>query len=458
MNRVYPILNILLLALIGCTGDDSPNLPPYEERASTAISGLRSNLIAPGEGWRLEYKPTPESGAFLVLMEFTDEEVRIKSDVGANDGLFYDQTIPYRIDNALGLELIFETYSVFGYLFEQDQATFGAEFEFIFKEKSGEDLVFESKTDISSPTVLTFQPADTDDEDSFSREIARNLDAFSTVTPQALTPEIPQQQIILQDLGLSVFWSLDNQKRNIISQFAGEGTTVGEIISNGGILLSHSSGYSLLDDFLVLEEPLTFSLGGQGVTIDRLALEDFDMNAPNPCPSQPDNYPRYQGTTPGLGDVTMISTLLNSDGQAFQPSVYTVNVLFIFDEEGNSLSENGIIAEKFPNATGFAFLYGVELTNPDIPIYSLGLIFDDGEIYLREYEETVTEINRVQINLKNNFYHTGIPQPGDQQALIEVTNEIFAGGITYAFEFPVSGLTVFRLFNPCNQYEVFLVN
>jgi hypothetical protein len=182
------------------------------------------------------------------------------------------------------------------------------------------------------------------------------------------------------------------------------------------------------------------------------------MNAPNPCPTEPNNYPRYRGTTPGLGDITMLSTLLNSDGQNFQPNVYTVNVLFLFDDEGNSLSEDGIIAEKFPNASGFAFLYGVELINPDIPVYSLGFILDDGEIYVREFEPTQTEINRVQINLKNTFYHSGTPNPGDQQALIEVTNEIFAGSIVYAFEFPISGLSVFRLFNPCNQYEVFLVN
>ncbi len=451
-------LIIVTIFLAGCTGDDSPNLPPYEERVNNAITELRTDLTAPTNGWRVEYQPVPESGVFLVLMEFDDEQVRLRSDVGANDGYFFDQTIPYRLDSGLGLELILETYCVFSYLFEQDQATFGAEFEFVFKEKNGENLVFESKTDLNNRTELVFEPANSDDDDLFSREIAENLDAFSTVTPQALTPETPQQQIILEDLGISVFWSLDNQKRNIVSQFAGEGTTVEEIISNGGILLNHSSGYALLDGFLVLEEPLIFSLGGRNITIDRLGLEDFDMNAPNPCPSEPSNYPRYRGFTPGLGDITMLSTLLSGTGQGFQESVYTVNVLFLFDDEGNSLSEDGIIAERFPDASGFAFLYGVELTNPDIPIYSVGIIFEDGEIFLREFEPTTTEINRVEIELKNNFYHSGTPKPGDQQGLIAVTDEIFAGGITYAFEFPVSGVTVFRLFNPCNQYEVFLVN
>jgi len=193
-----------------------------------------------------------------MLLAFTDKDVTIQSDVVANDGFFFEQTIPYRIDNALGLELILETFGAFHYLFDLDQATFGAEFEFIFKEKDGDNLIFESKTDLSNPTILTFEPASSDDENSFSREIAANLDAFSTVSPQALVAVAPQQQIILEDRNISVFWSLDTQKRNITSQFAAEGTDIEDVLMNGGILLNHSSGYALLDGFMVLQEPLFF--------------------------------------------------------------------------------------------------------------------------------------------------------------------------------------------------------
>ncbi len=457
MTRLIVPFIFLMLLLAGCSNDDGPKLPPYEERVSEAVNGLSTDLMTPTLGYRLEYQPVPESGVFLILMEFTDTEVRIKSDVGGNNGQFFDQTIPYRIDNGLGLELIFETYCVFSYLFEQDQATFGAEFEFLFKGKEAENLIFESKTDVGSRTRLVFEPANPDDEDSFSRDIAENLDAFSTISPKALAEVPPQQQIVLEDLGLSVFWTLDNQKRTIISQFAGEGTTVEEIIANGGILLNHSSGYALSDGFLVLQEPLLFSLGGQNVTIDRIALTTFDMGAPNACPSEPSNAPRYRGFTPGIGDVTMLSTLLSTDGQDFQPNIYTVNAFFIFDGDGNSLLEDGVIGDNFPNASGFAFLYGVELNNPDIPIYSAGLIMEDGEIFLREFQPTTTDINRIEINFTNTFYHSGTPNPGDQQRLTTVTEEIFSGGTVYAFDLPVTGITVHRLFNPCNQYEVFLV-
>ena len=457
MTRSLITYIFLVLALLGCTGDDSPSLPPFEERVSSAINSLRADLMSPSLGWRLEYQPTPESGVFFMLLEFDEKEVRIQSDVVANNGFFYDQTIPYRLDNALGLELIMETYCVFAYLFEQDQATFGAEFEFIYKEKSGENLLFESKTDVVNPTILTFEPAGSGDEDSFSREIAENLDAFNTASPQALTPVSPQQQILLEDRGLSIFWSLDPRTRNIVSQFAGEGITIDEILTNGGILLNHSSGYALLDGFLVLQNPLLFSLAGQNVTLDRIALEVFDMNAPNICPTEPANGPRYQGASPGNGEVTMLSTLLSTAGQGFQENVYTVNAFFVFDGDGNSLLEDGVIGENFPDASGFIFLYGVQLTDPNIPVYSVGLILENGDIYVREFEPTITEINRLKINLVNNFYHSGTPNPGDQQGLTEVTDEIFAGGEVYAFDFPATGVNVWRLFNPCNQYEVFLV-
>ena len=458
MNKCLATYMLAAVLLWGCSSDDSPNLPSYEERVNTAVSSLRTDLTTPTQGWRLEYRPTPDAGAFLILMEFTDTEVRIRSDVGANNGIFYDQTIPYRLDAGLGLELILETYCVFAFLFEQDQGTFGAEFEFFFKSKDGENLLFESKTDVINPTQLLFEPAGPNDEDLFSREITENLDAFSTVTPQALTPEAPQQQIIFEDLGISVFWTLDNQKRTVVSQFAGEGTTVEDILENGGILLNHSSGYGIANGFMILATPLQFSLGGQNISIDRIALSEFDTNAPNPCPTEPDDGPRYQGSAPGLGDVTMISTLLSISGQAFQPDVYTVNVAFLFDEQGNSISEDGIIAEKFPDATGFVFLYGVQLVNPEIPTFSAGLLFDNGDIFVREFRETTTEINRVQLDFTNNFYNSGTTSPGDEQDLAQVLDEIFSGGITYAYEFPISGLSVFRLFNPCNRYEVFLVN
>ena len=135
IRNFLPILILFSLMLVSCE-DDREDLPSFDERVSVAIADLTAELAAPNNGWRLDYQPTPDAGRFFILLDFDENgQVNIQSDLAVNDGEFFNQTIPYRIDNALGLELILETFGVFHYLFEQDQSRFGAEFEFIFKDK-----------------------------------------------------------------------------------------------------------------------------------------------------------------------------------------------------------------------------------------------------------------------------------------------------------------------------------
>ena len=125
-----------------------------------------------------------------MLLTFDEEgAVRIKSDLANNSGEFFDQTLPYRIDSNLGMELVFETFGVFHYLFEIDANTFGAEFEFVYKGKEGGNLIFESKTDEINPTVLTFEPASANDENLLSRQLSENIEAFALTMPDMLAPE-----------------------------------------------------------------------------------------------------------------------------------------------------------------------------------------------------------------------------------------------------------------------------
>jgi|GEM_PF-6785326 len=49
------------------------------------------------------------------------------------------------------------------------------------------------------------------------------------------------------------------------------------------------------------------------------------------------------------------------------------------------------------------------------------------------------------------------PDANDEQNLTNITDEIFEGGTLYVYELPQDELKVFRLYNPCNQYEMFLV-
>jgi len=454
---------IILLVVQGCNKDREAVLPPVEERVTEAITNLRAELTAPANGWRLEYRPTNESGVFYMILEFDEDEVHIQSDVADNDGEFFEHTIPWRVDNALGLELIYETYGVFHYLFELDAASFGAEFEWTFIEKEGDNLIFRSISDIGSfPSTITLTPAAADDDEHFARDIATNLNAFKSVSPKALEVPVPKQQIILEDVGISIFWSLDATKRIVTSTLAATGADFDDPDFQG-VILDHESGYILQDGSLVLLEPLEFALGGWGYTIESIRFSEFSNNGPSLCSLSANDGPLYTGQISGLGDISMVASLFDLEGTAFQPIAefpYSVNAFFIFDESTNSLlEEGGIIAEKFPGASAFLFYYGFESTTQ--PSNAVGFLLTDengnSEIFLREFEPTTTVGNKVTITLNNNYYHTGTPGPEDQVNLEEITDLLFEGGDVYASDFPVDGLTVFKLFNPCNQYEIFLV-
>lgn len=463
MKILKALYFILFLCFISCEDEDEQEMIPAEERIETAINDLEEQLTAPQNGWRISYRPTPGSGIFFMLLDFDDDGlVTIKSDVVDNEGEFLESTIPYRIDNGLGLELIFETYAVFHYLFEKDQASFGAEFEFVFSGEQNGNLIFASKSDQFNRTVVTFEPAGAGDENLFSTQTMKNLSQFRGLSPQIFGAVPPVQQVVLHDKNISIFWSIDLTRRMIEVDMAGVGTTMAEVnASNNKVRLNHTTGYAVLGGKLVLIDPFSFELNGETITISEISLNNFSVTGPSFCSLSAEKTPVYEGEIADLGQVTLFKSLFDSGGMDFRPmesALYSVNVFFVFDGNAESLFEGGIISDKFPNATGFIFTYGLNST--ELPANSVGLVVEDsngeGQLYLREFEPTTTEGNKVKVTFTNNFYYSGTPEPADEQNLIDITNKIFEGEEVYASD--LTGLNgVFRLFNPCNQYEFFLV-
>ncbi|HNP18833.1 MAG TPA: DUF4302 domain-containing protein [Fulvivirga sp.] len=458
------IINILILTLlIASCKEDRTDIAPVEERTAAAIKGLKDKLTAPTDGWLLQYSPISESGIYLMILKFNDDgTVNIKSDVAANNGEFTDETIPYRIDNALGLELILETYGVFHYLFELQQAQFGAEFEFLFVEEDGSDLIFKSKTDNTDVTILRFEPATSSDESLLSIKEAGNLALFEDNTPQ-IFGRFPVQQVVFNEKNISLFWSLDLDRRLIMADMVATGKTPAEVISNNNFLrLNHTTGYAFQNGKLVLLSPLSFNFEGVDATISEVTLNEVTLTGDPLCSQATDNSPVYDGSITGLGTITILKSLIESSGFDFQPMndrPYSVNVIFVFDSEGNSLFQSGIILEKFPEATGFIFNYGLE--SNDEPANALGFTLTDAngeqQTYLREFDATATVGNKINVVLNDNFYFSSTPGPEDEQNLRDITDTIFESGEMYIFDLPNNGATVFHLFNPCNGYEVFLV-
>lgn len=460
MKTGYLFIFLAGLFVLGCR-EEEPDLPSFESRVTEAVEGLRSELTAPADGWRLEYQPTPSSGTFLILLKFSPNgDVNIKSDVPDNNGEFFDQTITYRIDNALSLELIFETFAVFHHLFELEQASFGAEFEFAYKGKEGNNLRFESISDFNFPTQIIFEPAGPTDESEFARNVSENMVKFKKPNPQIFGTINYTQQVIISDKNVSMFWTIDLDQRNLIVEYAGIGVTRDEVIANNRVNINHFTKFTYGNGGIILEDPVSFSIGGTSTTVELLPLSNYSETGPDLCVATGNDVePLFSGQNSTLGSVSVINSLLSNRGADFVPSVYSVNAFFMFNEAGESLLDNGIIGQLLPDVSAFLFLYGVDLAPPNenLPKYSMGFITEDGEFYLREYAPTNTSVNLVPITLLDQYYYSATPPAGTEQALKDITDEIFSGGEIFAFDEPVDGFKLFRLYNPCNRYEFFLV-
>lgn len=457
------LIYILLATFIAFScDDDSPNLPSVEERNETAISNLRDLLTDPGSGWKVNYQPTPESGSFFMIMKFDEDgTVNIQSDLAAEAGVYYDQTISYRIDSGLGLELIFETYGVLHYLFELDQASFGAEFEFLYDHEEDDNLIFMSKSDVSDRSTIVFEPASPSDAAAFSREIAENFDSYTGQSPRLFGGANPSQQLYINNMDISVFWSVDLSKRSLLIDVAGSGSTIQEVLDGNYQTIGESTGYSFLNGNLVLSTPVAINTGGQNFTLSEIQLGEYGLSGDPLCLGSEELTPSYTVTVPGAGSGTLTKNLINSSGFAFtrqSQSIYSVNIPFIFNSNLESLYEEGSINAKLPNAIAFVMTLGLE--SDSIPENSVGFILeyenDTTEFYLRSFDASLTG-NLLEVSLLDDYYHTGTPAAIEEQALIEITDEIFEGGSVYAYDLDIRGLTAFQFYNPCNGYEFILV-
>jgi len=461
MRTTYFFYSLLLLFLLACDEDDPENLPSVEERLSTAINNLRSDLTAPPNGWILEYRPNENSGFYNVLLKFeSDGKVNIQTDSPISDGEFFNQTASYRIDSSQGLELILENYGFFHFLFEQNQTTFGGEFEFLFDRKEGEDLIFGSISDFADRTILVFKPASASDEATVqnSRELAELLEtSLESTGPQIFSA--PRFQLAIPSLNVSIYFVFDFNTRTLKAIAASEGLTEEEVIANDNtIVLNQSSGYGFVDGNILLEEPLAFVLGSTQVVVSRIALSDVTEGNISYCEGIDGTNFTYQGSVLGSGDATAVTGLF-AGGTAFQPlpeGLYSVNINGIVNENGEAIDEE--VLELFPDAVAFQFYYGFDFG--DEPFNTLGFVtvneINEVDFLLRRFE-IVEDGNKLTINLVDDFFETRELTPEEEAGFIALTNRVFEGSEVYALDYAGND-DLFTLYNPCNSYEVILFN
>jgi hypothetical protein len=428
---------VLLLLLVSCK-DEQESLfdKSSDERAAEAIASLKSELVRPANGWKVKYRPESQSGSFWVLMKFNENnEVTIKSDLAQNNSEFFEQTITYRIDNSLGLELILESYSFFSFLFEQDQATFQAEYEFNYASKMPDNsLVFVSKTDFSDRTTLIFQEASANDEALLGKNISANILKFPS-----------SARIAFDQRNVAVYLTLDNVRRTANFNYVSLKTSL-----QTGQPVSVFTGYYLQGDSIVFDQPLDVNFNGARVYVKSLLLQNFQEVPTNICPT-PSTGALYSGRTSLNEPVIMETSLFEYGGAGFRTvaQIYAGPVNFIFNSDGQSVG-NTIRAD----ITGA--LYFVIYNNLN-GLNAMGFLVEnpDGStaIIVKDYTATWTG-NMVQYTFAQTFRIFGTVHPDvNINNITKYLDLLTEGGKTYAYR--VSNY-FFELYNPCSGYRFYV--
>lgn len=417
-----------------------------DERVAEATTNLRQKLTAPANGWIVRYQPVPESGTYNVLLNFdADGGVRIRTDFGVNDNEFYDQTNTYRIDNSLGLELIFESYSFFSYLFEQDGATFEAEYEFVFvNETPNGELVFGSKTDPAVPTIAVLEPAPDNAEALLGRDINANLEALSST----LGVVSPVYRLNYLNRDLSLYLSLNTRLRTVSFTYATS------LVGEGGRPINFTSPYLAQGSELILGNPLNGSFLGSNVSISSINFSELTDGGTVDLCGQTAPIQQYQGVVAESNDpIALLPTLFDPVGALFPDSTGT------YLANPGDLYENGVSvgARMQQDIEGMIGLVLYNFGGGENPFVAVGFGIVSGEdliVPVRDFNPTYTD-NELVFNLAEDYRivigdTTAATDPASMNSYLD---QFTQGGRTRILQLSPG---VYELFNPCTGWSAIL--
>lgn len=445
MKKIFYLLTGMLTILSSCHEDDihvfdtSP-----EERVAEAMASLKADLTAPANGWRLLYKPESSSGSFYVLMKFEDDyTVNIKSDLGANNGEFFDQTITYRIDNSLGLELIFESYCFFSYLFELDQASFGAEYEFIYVNKTPDnELVFRSKTDPVDPTILVFREARAEDANLPGPQLGANLEELGN----DLQYFTPTYGLIFEDEDLQIGLSMDIRKRTATFSAVSQKSSTANLKP-----VNFTTGFYIQNDSLVFESPFQTTFLGNTVTINSIRFGALSEKELNVC-STPLPIHSLTGTTSSGKKVVLETSITDMAGGAFaQVSDFYVCPI-------NNIVDNGRFAGA-DVASDITGALAMQLYYNNQGFYAIGFVMQNASgsisFALREFTPVLNGNNLVfQFDPEISIY--GDPNPDANVANVNKYLDALASeDRTYILKYAEG---IYEFHNPCTGWSFVFIN
>lgn len=448
MRKTFSFFAVLLIIATACQDDDVRLFDQTaDERSAAAVAELRDELTDPEDGWIAKYTPVTGTGSYYVLLKFDDDgKVNIRTDLGVNQGEFQDQTIGYRIDNSLGLELIIENYSFFSYLFELDQASFGAEYEFNFEGRTEEGaLLFSSKTDFSAPTRLELQPATGDDEELLAEEVGVNLDVLG----DDLERFSSALKITYTNKDLEFYISLDPERRIISFNLAARKSD--PAITQD---LSFTTAYYLEDDALVLDETVTTNVTGSIERVQEITFDALGESTLNIC-ANPFTIHTYSAKI-ASEDVVVETTISDLAGATFAESDFYFCPLSNIRRDGLPLIDE--ITADIEGALEMHLYYGVQLSDGGV-LYGIGFVIrnNDGSITfaLREFSPVLNG-NNIVFNFKPEITLFG---EQNTDANVENINKyldpLSEGDKTFVFKYLEN---VYEFNNPCTGWSIVFLN
>jgi hypothetical protein len=439
-NLFYTILPVLIF-LTACHKETERLFDKTaEQRVAEAIQGLKDELTAPSNGWRLKYQPEDESGAYWVILHFKDDnKLVIESDLAVNDGEFFMDTLTYRIDNSLGLELIFETYSMFSYLFEHDQATFFAEYEFIYVNKTSDGmLVFESKSDPGTPTVIVLEEASPDDSQLLGQDVSANINTIAQDIGGLLFSS-PSYELTYENRDLKFFLSLDEIRRTLLVSSSSKKST-----SAGAQSVNFSTGYHLQGDSLILQDALMGSFQGINITLKSILFSKLVNGTVDICGGR--DVHMYEGVTSQNDDVLLEATLDSPAGATFANFEFLVSPIELIFNNGESAAED--IATDITGAGAMQLYYDFG------GFYGLGFFIQNADgtttFYLREFTPQLIGNNLI-FNFEPEISVFGnANSPADIDNVNPYLEALTQGGQTYVYEIQDD---IYEVNNPCTGWS-----
>ncbi|MGB3779227.1 MAG: DUF4302 domain-containing protein [Tunicatimonas sp.] len=438
------MISLLLSVAIGaCRNNDEELIfdKTADERVAEATANLRQKLAAPANGWIMRYQPVPESGTYNVLLNFdADGGVRIRTDFGVNDNEFYDQVNTYRVDNSLGLELIFESYSFFSYLFEQNGATFEAEYEFVYvNETPNGELVFGSKTDLTSLTIAVLEPAPDNPENLLGQEINGNLETLSAT----LGMVSPVYRLNYANRDLSLYLSLNTNLRTISF------TYVSSLSGEDGRPVTFVTGYTAQGNSLLLDEPLTLIFQGGEVVVPSIELNQLTPATLTACGGNI-AINQYTGSVEAA-PVSLLPTLFDPNGAGFNDSAS-----FFFAGPQDIFNDGVPVGTRLrEDVDGAVALQLYYFDREEDPFIALGFVLlggnDQVTFALKDFTPTLSD-NQIALEFAPDYTLYGDTTATVNAPAMDVyLNNLTSGGNTYILK---SATGVYEFVNPCSKWSV----